>query len=75
MKDRLVYDRDGAAWSWWRESWVDDGYPVKYFFTNLSGKGLFVWYRGEVTQWLGTCDFSLAGLKDPKRAIRRFMAD
>lgn len=79
MKDFLHYENDGAKWIWYWHSWTDgkdsagDWYKKKYFCTNSDGEGLFVVYpeRNERQQLLGTCQFSLAGLKDPKRAIRR----
>ena len=81
MKDHWHYEEIGNEWVWYRHSWTDgknsrgDYYLKKYYCTNGYGEGVFVVYpeRNERKQILGTCQFSLVGLKDPKRAIRRFM--
>lgn len=79
MKDYLHYERDGNQWIWFWHSWTDgkcsngEWYTKKYCCTNNDGEGLFIVdiSKNERKQILGTCQFSLAGLKDPKRAIRR----
>lgn len=66
---RLHYENDGQEWVWWR-----DDSPYCYY-TNKRGMGLFMQdlRTGETHQVLGTCSFSLNGLKDPKAKIRRMM--
>lgn len=75
-KNHLVYSNDGYQWFWHRKSEEDeDGYYNRYCMTNSDGEGLFVMdrRRGELHQVLGTCQFSLRGLKDPRRKIRDYM--
>lgn len=80
MDDFLHYEQDGEKWLWYYHSWTDgkdsagDWYVSQYYCTNDEGEGLFFvdLKRNERTQILGTCQFSLRGLKDPKRAIRRY---
>ena len=81
MKDYLHYENDGKRWIWYWHSMTDgktasgDWYVSRYWTTNDNGEGLFMvdLARNERKQILGTCQFSLSGLKDPKRAIRRYM--
>lgn len=76
MAYNLIYDNDGNKWSWWRKEWKgnEDGVS-QYYTTNHSGEGVFFvnLEKNSRKQLVGTCDFSLAGLKDPKRKIRRYM--
>lgn len=80
MDDFLHYEQDGNKWIWFYHSWTDgknsagDWYVSQYYCTNSEGEGLFFvdLKRNERKQILGTCQFSLRGLKDPKGAIRRY---
>ena len=67
--NRLHFEHDGNEWIWW----VDGDYYC--FYTDKKGFGIFVQDRrnGQVRQVLGTCQFSVAGLKDPRAKIRRWM--
>ncbi|MFV0616883.1 hypothetical protein ACE418_03100 [Megasphaera sp. WILCCON 0056] len=67
---RFTYEKDGKQWSWWNS---DD----KYYCTNSMGEGVFEIARGNRKQLTGTCQFSVAGLKDSsaKKKILGFMKD
>lgn len=72
----LVYKQDGACWAWHRKMDEDeDGHFTRYWTTNAAGAGIFVvdLKRNNRTQLVGTWDFSLAGIKDPRRKIRNWM--
>lgn len=80
MKDFLHYENDGKKWIWYWHSWTDgkttsgEWYVTKYYCTNGGGEGIFMvdMKRNERKQLVGTCDFSLCGLKDPRRKIREY---
>ena len=65
QKDYLHYEQKGDQWIWYWHSWTGG--------KNSAGEGLFIvdLKKNERKQLLGTCQFSLRGLKDPRRAIRR----
>lgn len=84
MKEaRLVFSRyrDQACW------FLDDGtqdrehfvngvlFPSRYYCTDNHGEGIFLidLIRNRRVQIVGTCEFSLAGIKDPRNKIRRWM--
>ena len=79
MKDYLHYENDGNKWFWYCHSWTEgknsagEWYTSHYYCTNNDGEGLFFVDLKNNERWqvLGTCQFSLRGLKDPKRAIRK----
>lgn len=76
MKDILVFSRDGACWMWhWKSFEDEEGHFTKYWTTSLDGDGIFFvdLKSNERLQLLGTADFSLNGVKDPKAKIRRWM--
>lgn len=71
----LFIDHNGDMWCWWIGEKRDG--PKSYFWsTNVHGQG--IWYYdlsdGEVTQIVGTCDFSVRGVKDPRSKIRRWVS-
>ena len=80
-RDFLHYEQQGNRWVWFYHSQTDgktssgDWYVNRYYCTNDEGEGVFVvdLSRNERKQIMGTCQFSLAGLKDPRGAIRRWM--
>ena len=82
-RNYIHYENDGKKWIWYPHSWTYGKDDVgkwsvrKYYSTNSDGEGVFIidLVRGERKQILGTCQFSLNGLKDPRRAIRRWMND
>ena len=73
---KLFIENDRAnRWRWYRaESRLDA--PSAYYCTNDEGEGVFFvdLDRNERTQLVGTCDFSLARIKDPRGKIRRWNA-
>lgn len=78
-KDYLHYKNNGNQWLWFWNSSVTgktttgELCPSYYYCTNSDGDGLFIVSdKGKRTQIVGTCQFSLAGLKNPKRVIRRY---
>lgn len=82
-KDHLVYYNDPdycpERWEWWWKSSEDEdgSRPSGYWCTNDYGEGVFYvnTRRNERSQLVGTCDFSLCGLSDPKAKIRRWMKE
>ena len=81
MTNHLHYEQDGNKWLWFWHSWTDgkttsgDWYVSKYYCTDSTGDGVFFVDRdrNERKQLVGTCDFSVAGLKNPQRKIREWM--
>lgn len=73
-RDYLHYINDGKKWMWYWNSWKENDV---YYCTNSDGEGIFIVDigRNERKQILGTCQFSLVGLKDPRRKIRSWMND
>lgn len=69
--ERIHYKHDGNEWIWW----VDDGIYTTCYYTDKNGYGIFAQDRrnGQTRQIVGTCQFSVAGLKDPRAKIRRWM--
>lgn len=71
---KLKYKKDGDKWEW---RWSDS--DNVYWTTNGRGEGAFVIdpSHNEEHQVLGTCDFSLRGMKDAsaKRKIRKWMTE
>lgn len=68
-KEKIWYENQKDLWKWGREG------ASHYFMTNEEGMGLFYIHpeRNERKQLIGTLQFSLRGLKDPKAKIRRWM--
>lgn len=71
------YRNDGKRWMWWLMEDVEEGeeIPDRYYTTNNEGEGVFIVdsRANNRKQIAGTCDFSLVGVKDPKRKIRKYM--
>ena len=67
---RLYYENDGNKWAW-----SHDPEFKTYCVTNDMGEGIFYvdLRRNERKQILGTCQFSLRGIKNPKAKIRKWM--
>lgn len=61
-KNHLCYEQDGNKWIW---GYNTESY--RYYCTNDNGDGIFL------KQIVGTCQFSLRGLKGPKAKIRKWM--
>ena len=63
----------------WKYIWYFADHPTpfisRYFCTNDDGDGVFCvdLKRNTRDQILGTCQFSVAGLKDPRAKIRRYV--
>ena len=77
MKDHLIYKQDGNRFEWhWKSTETETGWYSFYFTTDDNGNGVFRvdLEANDRRQLVGTCDFSLSGLKDPRAKIRRFMA-
>lgn len=68
---RIKYDHDGNEWFWRVEG------SAYHFYTDRKGCGVFVQdiRTGNTKQLVGTCQFSVSGLKDPRAKIRRWMDD
>lgn len=66
---RIKYEHDGNEWSWQVEG------SDYCYYTDKRGDGVFVrdLKTGNTKQIVGTCQFSVAGLKDPRAKIRRWM--
>ena len=76
MKDHLIYTQDGSRWEWhWQSAENEDGWYGFYFTTDDTGCGIFRVDLEENSrrQLVGTSDFSLRGLKDPRAKIRKYM--
>ena len=75
MKDQLIITEfhDGYKWHW-KSAEDESGYCRRYWTTDADGEGIFIvdLKENSRTQILGTCDFSVVGLKDPKAKIRRW---
>lgn len=71
MGRKLSYEFYGESARWWHSD--TDG--LKYWTTNGNGDGIFFVdsRKNSRTQLVGTNDFSVHGLKDKRRAIRRWM--
>ena len=69
--DMLTYANYGNCWKWWDKDTDGD----RYFCTNDNGEGIFFvdLTRNDRKQLVGTCDFTLNGVKDPKAKIRKWM--
>lgn len=69
---RFIYKKDEDRWEW---RWSDN--DSVYWTTNGNGEGIFLIdpSHNEEKQLMGTCDFSLRGMKDEsaKRKIRKWM--
>lgn len=65
----IHYKHDGNEWTWWISG------EDKCYYTNRMGQGIFVQdiTTGQTRQLVGTCQFSVSGLKDPRAKIRRWM--
>jgi hypothetical protein len=69
----LFIRQDGKRYIWyWAKS--REPLPDRYYCTNNEGDGIFVidLVRNDRKQLIGTCQFSLAGIKDPRGKIRRY---
>ncbi len=69
--NRIKYQHDGNEWGWRVE-----GSPI-YYCTNGMGDGIFTQddRTGETKQIVGTCQFSVRGLKNPRAKIRKWMQE
>lgn len=67
----LRYRNDGKRLEWWDKDTDGD----RYFCTNNEGEGIFLvdLTRNDRKQLVGTCDFTLNGVKNPKAKVRRWM--
>lgn len=77
MTKRIVYLQDGSRWEWHYKADEDEhGQYFKYWTTNRNGDGIFRVdsRKNERTQLVGTWDFSLVGIADPRRKIRAWMS-
>lgn len=78
MKDHLIYKQDGSRWEWhWKSAETENGWYGYYFTTNDDGCGIFRvdLEANDRRQFVGTSDFSLCGLKDPRAKIRKYMSE
>lgn len=76
MKHLYIENDRDARWRWYRADKRQEC-PSHFLCTNDDGEGIFSvdLDRNERHQLVGTCDFSLAGIKDPRRKIRRRYED
>ncbi len=67
----LRYRQEDNYWKWWYKETDGD----RYFCTNDNGEGVFLvdLTRNDRKQIVGTCDFTLNGVKDPRARIRSWM--
>lgn len=74
--ERLIIENTGMRYIWYHAE-KRSNYVSKYFSTNDEGEGVFFidLTKNERHQLLGTCQFSLVGLKDPRSKIRRYMKE
>ena len=72
--ERLFTERDGNRIRWWVGEHRNDEHPITYY-TNSDGEGIFLFNRKtwQERQLVGTCQFSVYGLKNPHSKIRRWM--
>lgn len=70
-KKHLCYEKDGNKWIW---GYNTESYRYLYC-TNDNGDGIFLvdQRNGNRKQLVGTCQFSLRGIKNPKAKIRKWM--
>lgn len=71
---KLMYNFDGEYASWCYQ--INDGeWADTYYCTNNSGEGIFRVdsLKNDRKQLVGTCAFSLVGIKDKRAKIRRVM--
>lgn len=72
-KKHLCYEQDGNKWFWW---WNTD-VGKRHYSTSSRGDGVFEVddSTGDMKQLVGSCQFSLNGLKNPKAKIRKWMKE
>ena len=73
----LGYRNCGKRWEWWKLEDLEEGEdtPNCYYCTNDEGNGVFLINSraNDRKQLVGTCEFSLVGIKDPRGKIRKYM--